>query len=78
MLLSESPPGSSHSDTHKHRACGAVETRSDSFNAWDASGASALGFKLAWVNRFGRNVERLPGKPDVEIKGLAEWSDALK
>jgi 2-haloacid dehalogenase len=49
-----------------------------SSNAWDASGASTFGFKVAWVNRFSQSVERLPGKPDVEINSLAELSDSLK
>ena len=43
-----------------------------SSNAWDASGASAFGFKVAWINRFGQRPERLPGKPDVEIQNLSE------
>ena len=43
-----------------------------SSNAWDASGASAFGFKVAWVNRFGQSAERLPGKPNVEINSLAD------
>jgi len=41
-----------------------------SSNAWDASGAAAFGFKVAWVNRFGQSEERLPGRPDVEIPNL--------
>jgi len=41
-----------------------------SSNAWDASGAAAFGFKVAWVNRFGQSVERLPGLPDAEIVSL--------
>ena len=49
-----------------------------SSNAWDASGASAFGFKVAWVNRFGQSEERLPGKPDVEIKNLMALPDVLK
>ena len=49
-----------------------------SSNAWDASGASTFGFKVAWVNRFGRSPERLPGKPDAEIKNLAELAGLLK
>ncbi|MGA8179797.1 MAG: haloacid dehalogenase type II [Desulfobacterales bacterium] len=49
-----------------------------SSNAWDASGASVFGFKVAWVNRFGQSVERLPGKPDIEIKNLAELPDLLR
>lgn len=48
-----------------------------SSNAWDASGASAFGFNVAWVNRFGQSKERLPGKPDFEIKNLLELSDLI-
>lgn len=49
-----------------------------SSNAWDASGASAFGFKVGWVNRFGQSKERLPGQPDAEIKNLMELPDLLK
>jgi len=49
-----------------------------SSNAWDASGASAFGFKVAWVNRFGQSAERLPGRPDAEIKDLAHLPEILK
>jgi 2-haloacid dehalogenase len=48
-----------------------------SSNAWDASGASAFGFKVAWINRFGQSEERLPGRPTVEIKNLLELPDLL-
>jgi 2-haloacid dehalogenase len=41
-----------------------------SSNAWDASGAAAFGFRAAWINRFDQSAERLPGRPDVEIKSL--------
>lgn len=49
-----------------------------SSNAWDAAGAAAFGFKVAWVNRFGQSPERLPGKPDIEIKDLSELPDLLE
>jgi 2-haloacid dehalogenase len=49
-----------------------------SSNAWDASGAAAFGFKVAWVNRFGQSAERLPGRADVEIKHLLELPPLLK
>jgi 2-haloacid dehalogenase len=49
-----------------------------SSNAWDAAGAAAFGFKVAWVNRFGQSPERLPGKPHVEIKDLSELPELLK
>lgn len=41
-----------------------------SSNAWDAWAASHFGFRVAWVNRFGQPPERLPGKPDAEIRTL--------
>ena len=57
---------------------GTEEIVFQSSNAWDASGASAFGFKVVWVNRFGQSAERLPGRPDAEIKDLAQLSDLLK
>jgi 2-haloacid dehalogenase len=48
-----------------------------SSNAWDASGASAFGFNVAWINRFGQSRERLPGHPDFEIKNLMELTNLL-
>lgn len=43
-----------------------------SSNAWDANGAAAYGFKVAWVNRFGQPPEALPGEPQAELSSLAE------
>ncbi len=43
-----------------------------SSNAWDANGAAAFGFRVAWVNRFGQRRERLPGAADAELTTLAE------
>jgi 2-haloacid dehalogenase len=43
-----------------------------SSNAWDAYAASAFGMRVVWCNRYGQRAERLPGKPDREIKSLAE------
>ncbi len=48
-----------------------------SSNAWDVAGAKVFGFNVAWVNRFGQCPEKLPGKPDIEIKTLAELPDLL-
>ncbi len=48
-----------------------------SSNAWDASGASAFGFHVAWINRFGQSRERLPGKPDFELNNLLELTDRI-
>ena len=43
-----------------------------SSNAWDAAGAAAFGFHVAWINRFGQRRERLPGTADAELTTLAE------
>ncbi|MDH3376427.1 MAG: haloacid dehalogenase type II [Gammaproteobacteria bacterium] len=43
-----------------------------SSNSWDAVGAAAFGFRVAWVNRFKQRRERLPASPDAEISTLAE------
>jgi 2-haloacid dehalogenase len=43
-----------------------------SSNAWDAWAASAFGMRVVWCNRYGQRPERLPGKPDREVKSLAE------
>ncbi len=44
----------------------------ESSNAFDAAGAAAFGFRVAWVNRFGQRPDRLPGAADAEITTLAE------
>ena len=52
-----------------------VEAANVSFqssNAWDANGAAAFGFRVAWCNRFGEGQERVPEAPDAEIATLAE------
>jgi 2-haloacid dehalogenase len=43
-----------------------------SSNAWDAYAASAFGMRVVWCNRYGQQPERLPGRPDHEIRTLAE------
>jgi 2-haloacid dehalogenase len=43
-----------------------------SSNAWDAHAASAFGMRVVWCNRYGQRAERLPGKPDREIRSLAD------
>jgi 2-haloacid dehalogenase len=42
-----------------------------STNGWDAAGAAHFGFKVAWLNRFGQQPERLPGTPAAVIETLA-------
>jgi 2-haloacid dehalogenase len=48
-----------------------------SANAWDAWAASAFGMRVVWCNRYDQRPERLPGKPDREIKALAELPTLL-
>ena len=43
-----------------------------SANAWDAWAASAFGMRVVWCNRYDQPPEKLPGKPDREIRSLAE------
>ena len=55
-----------------HLNVGAEQISFQSSNAWDASGAAAFGFQVAWVNRFGQASERLPGRVRAEIRTLDE------
>jgi 2-haloacid dehalogenase len=43
-----------------------------SSNGWDAYAASAFGMRVVWCNRYDLRPERLPGRPDHEIRSLAE------
>jgi len=43
-----------------------------SANGWDAAGAAAFGFTVAWLNRRSETQDRLPGQPAVHIASLAE------
>jgi len=43
-----------------------------SSNAWDAYAASAFGMRVVWCNRYTQRREHLPGRPDREIRTLAE------
>jgi 2-haloacid dehalogenase len=49
-----------------------------SSNAWDAHAASVFGMKVVWCNRYGQPPERLPGKPDREVKSLAELPELVR
>lgn len=48
-----------------------------SSNGWDAAGASSFGFKVAWINRAGLPVERLPGQPAATLDSMADLPDLL-
>jgi 2-haloacid dehalogenase len=50
----------------------AGEIAFQSSNAWDAFAASAFGMRVVWCNRYGQRAERLPGRPDCEVRTLAE------
>lgn len=43
-----------------------------SSNGWDAKGAAHFGFQVAWINRFDKEAERLPGDLAAEIHRLDE------
>jgi 2-haloacid dehalogenase len=43
-----------------------------SSNAWDAYAASHFGMRVVWCNRYRQRAERLPGRPDHEVRTLAE------
>jgi 2-haloacid dehalogenase len=48
-----------------------------SSNAWDAYAGSAFGMRVVWCNRYGQGPERLPGRPDAEIRTLSELPSLL-
>ena len=48
-----------------------------SSNGWDAHGAAAFGFAVAWVNRFNQPHENLPAAPHAEIKTLSDLTGLL-
>jgi 2-haloacid dehalogenase len=49
-----------------------------SANGWDAAGAKAFGFSVAWCNRAGAPRDRLPDAPDVELRSLAELPSLVR
>ncbi len=48
-----------------------------STNPWDASGAAHFGFQVAWMNRFDKQPDRLPGEIMAQITSLAELPGLL-
>jgi 2-haloacid dehalogenase len=48
-----------------------------SSNGWDAAGAAAFGFRVAWINRAKAPRENLPVAPEAEIATLDELPDLL-
>lgn len=52
--------------------CSPSEIMFVSANAWDVAGANSFGFRVAWINRFKRPPEILPGGPELIIDSLSE------
>ncbi|MEM7221407.1 MAG: haloacid dehalogenase type II [Pseudomonadota bacterium] len=48
-----------------------------STNAWDASGAANFGFRVAWLNRFDKIPEKLPGELATIMTSLDALPDLL-
>ena len=48
-----------------------------STNSWDARAAADFGYKVAWMNRFKVEPDRLPGDFSAVIKGLDELPGLL-
>jgi 2-haloacid dehalogenase len=49
-----------------------------SSNSWDAWAASAFGMRVVWCNRYGQRPERLPGRPDREVRCLADLPELIE
>lgn len=48
-----------------------------SSNGWDAFSAANYGFQVAWINRFDRPLERLPGEPSAVLPDLTTLPDIV-
>ncbi len=48
-----------------------------SSNPWDAVGAKAYGYGVAWCNRAGAVLDRHGPAPDLEVRALDQLADAL-
>lgn len=48
-----------------------------SANGWDATGAGAYGFPVAWCNRAGRTPETHGPAPTLEVRDLGQLAEAL-
>ena len=49
----------------------------DAYGTLFAWAASVFGMRVVWCNRYGGRPERLPGKPDYEVKSLAELPELV-
>ena len=48
-----------------------------SANTWDAQAASAFGFQVARINRFGLPDDNIPGRPDMLLDSLEQLPAAV-
>ena len=48
-----------------------------SSNGWDAAAAAHFGFRVAWINRFDKQQERIPADPHIIIRRLDELPPLL-
>lgn len=56
-------------------SCDASEVLFVSSNGWDAAAAAGYGFRVAWVNRAGAPLDRLPAQPHhilTDLSGIPE------
>jgi 2-haloacid dehalogenase len=49
-----------------------------SSNGWDATGAAAFGFRVAWCNRTNETPETLGFPPWVTVSGLSELAERVR
>ncbi|PKM90579.1 MAG: haloacid dehalogenase type II [Firmicutes bacterium HGW-Firmicutes-12] len=49
-----------------------------SSNSFDVVGGKVFGFKVAWANRAGNQLDELDVKPDIEVKDLKQLADLIK
>jgi 2-haloacid dehalogenase len=56
----------------QHFGCEAADLLFVSSNGWDATGAGAAGYRVAWCNRAGRAAETLGRAPSMTITGLGD------
>ncbi len=55
--------------------CPAHEVLFVSSNGWDAAAAAGFGFRTLWANRAGEPVDRLPWRPERELRDLSAVAD---
>lgn len=49
-----------------------------SSNGWDAAAAAGYGFRVAWANRAGQPIDRLPARPHHVVSDLTTIADLAR